>query len=329
MSDIWPLEKRQLLIDSIINDFDIPKFYFHEFHPPKKYGRTEFDFAIIDGKQRLSSIRDFIENKFPLSETIEYMAEPSFDIRNLTYKELSLKYPYIRDVFNSFPLDIVTIVTDDIELIEDMFSRLNEAIPLNAAEKRNAWGGAIPPAVKRIAGHDFFKKNIPFKNARYRYLELATKFMFLSYTIAETADIADTKKKHLDEFVKAFKVKQGKAQGEKNRISAEHEKNCEKILYMMNKVFSDSDKLLRSIGMVILYFILFLKIVDPVMQGTIKRKQLYDFQKQRENNRKKAEEDLPNVSYDLIEFDRLTQSPNDKSALVFRLKIIEDYIKSK
>ena len=26
--EIWPLEKRQLLIDSILNDYDIPKLYF-------------------------------------------------------------------------------------------------------------------------------------------------------------------------------------------------------------------------------------------------------------------------------------------------------------
>ena len=32
LSDIWTLEKKQLLIDSIINGYDIPKFYFHRFY---------------------------------------------------------------------------------------------------------------------------------------------------------------------------------------------------------------------------------------------------------------------------------------------------------
>ncbi|MES2725776.1 MAG: DUF262 domain-containing protein, partial [Bacteroidota bacterium] len=27
--ELWNLEKRQLLIDSILNDYDIPKIYFH------------------------------------------------------------------------------------------------------------------------------------------------------------------------------------------------------------------------------------------------------------------------------------------------------------
>jgi hypothetical protein len=29
--DVWSIEKRQLLIDSILNDYDIPKLYFHVF----------------------------------------------------------------------------------------------------------------------------------------------------------------------------------------------------------------------------------------------------------------------------------------------------------
>jgi hypothetical protein len=35
MSEIWTLDKRQLLIDSILNEYDIPKLYFHAFQTPK------------------------------------------------------------------------------------------------------------------------------------------------------------------------------------------------------------------------------------------------------------------------------------------------------
>jgi len=33
MSDVRPMDKRQLLIDSILNGDDVPKLYFHEFFP--------------------------------------------------------------------------------------------------------------------------------------------------------------------------------------------------------------------------------------------------------------------------------------------------------
>ena len=32
--DIWTLEKRRLLIDTMINGFDVPKLYLHKFQTP-------------------------------------------------------------------------------------------------------------------------------------------------------------------------------------------------------------------------------------------------------------------------------------------------------
>ena len=56
LGNIWSPSKQQLLIDSIINEYDIPKIYFHELYPQvenKKY-------AVIDGRQRLEAIFNFI-----------------------------------------------------------------------------------------------------------------------------------------------------------------------------------------------------------------------------------------------------------------------------
>ena len=60
---IWTPEKRQLLIDSIINGFDIPKLYFHEFSPMKIVGSRKYKYAIVDGRQRLESIWSFIDDE--------------------------------------------------------------------------------------------------------------------------------------------------------------------------------------------------------------------------------------------------------------------------
>src|SRR4051794_41117209 len=77
MSDVWPLEKRQLLIDSILNGYDVPKLYFHEFFPTKTVGGKKYKYAIVDGKQRLQSIFTFIEGRFPLAPTMEYLDDTS------------------------------------------------------------------------------------------------------------------------------------------------------------------------------------------------------------------------------------------------------------
>src|SRR4051812_11220577 len=97
--DIWPLDKRQLLIDSLLNNFDIPKFYFHDFYPAKEVEGTDFRYAIIDGKQRMSAIWDFLDNKFPLASDAKLINSPEIDIANLTYAELGQEHPKLRASF--------------------------------------------------------------------------------------------------------------------------------------------------------------------------------------------------------------------------------------
>jgi len=58
------------------------------------------------------------------------------------------------------------------------------------------------------------------------------------------------------------------------------------------------------------------------LESKITRKRLLDFEKLREENRIKAEANEEKADYDLIEFDRYAQSPNDGYAIKFRLKVL-------
>lgn len=127
---IWSLDKKQLLIDSILNDYDIPKIYFHELQQDEKY-----QYSVIDGRQRLQAIWEFMDGVFSLSSEFKYFKNPDLDLSSLNYNDLANKYPKIRINFDSFNLPIIIVQTEDVDLIDDMFSRLNEAVPLNAAEK--------------------------------------------------------------------------------------------------------------------------------------------------------------------------------------------------
>src|SRR5580704_5448332 len=101
---IWTHEKRQLLIDSIINGFDVPKLYFHEFVPPKKIDGKKYRYAIIDGKQRVMTIWDFIEGNISLSEDFEYLRDNTIKAGGLGYAQLAEKYPQLKSRFDSTPL---------------------------------------------------------------------------------------------------------------------------------------------------------------------------------------------------------------------------------
>lgn len=58
-------------------------------------------------------------------------------------------------ILNVLPIVCVNTENDDLDLIEDMFSRLNEAVPLNADEKRDAIGGPMTKVIKYVSSNSF------------------------------------------------------------------------------------------------------------------------------------------------------------------------------
>jgi hypothetical protein len=314
-SDIWSLDKRQLLIDSIINGYDIPKFYFHRFSKPKDIDGETYSYAIIDGKQRLSSIWGFINGEFPLGPGAQSLEDESQEIAGLTYSELGKEFPRLKMRFDVYALSVKCVETDDLELIEDMFSRLNEAVPLSAAEKRNAFGGETAAAIRSLSKHNFFGKALPFGNKRYRHFDLAAKFLH----IEASGKIVDSKKAYLDKFAREW------ATGHTSGIRAA-KTAAKKVLDEMGRCFTKPDPLLRSVGMVSLYYHLFRLATRDGWCDKVSRTRLKKFDVERELNRTVAAGELGDADYDLLEFDRYTQSPNDGYAMTIRLRILLDHV---
>jgi hypothetical protein len=247
--ELWNKEKRQLLIDSILNDYDIPKMYFHELtEKQKKQQNIKYDYAIIDGRQRLETIWSFIDGEFPLAEDFEYLQNPEIKAGNLTYSELAKKFPDLKIEFDSFPLPIILVQTEDTDLIEDMFSRLNEAVPLNAAEKRNAIGGPMAKVIRELTKDHFFSKKVKISDKRYQHREIAARLIFIEYSLKYQGKIIDTKKPYLDALVRKYK------DGTK-KDSNELKKEIYKNLNLMNQIFSNADDLLGAQAVIPIYYI--------------------------------------------------------------------------
>ena len=319
--DIWSLEKRQLLIDSILNEYDIPKIYFHKLSKEERLKKGK-EYSIIDGRQRLETIWKFIDGDFALADDFEYLKDQKVKAGGYTYEDLAKNYPKLKIKFDSISLPIISITTDDLELIEDMFSRLNEAVPLNAAEKRNALGGAMARLITKIATHKFFKENVNFSNKRYQHKEASAKMLFLIHCLTTGKKrIVDTKKVFLDEFVKSHKSKADKELESLN-------KDATSILTEMTKIFIKNDPLLKAQGTLPVYFLLVREYKAENKLSKFTRNMLVQFRDKLEKNRKKAETDIGSAEFDLLEYDRLSQQgTNDASSITTRLDILRTYLK--
>lgn len=322
-SRIWPTEKKELLVDSILNGMDMPKFYFHE----QVKGRKPW--AVVDGKQRLETIWEFIEGKYSLAEDFEFFEDEDIKAGGLTYGQLGRKFPDLLQAFDSYPLVVMLIQTnsddpEDLELIEEMFTRLNQGMTLNAPEKRNASGGPLPAMAKAIAAHPFLSECVWLENDRYRHLDFAAKFLLIEHRDGFTP----TKKAALDGLFRNFK------ESEDDKSARRLFAKVTACLDKLAAVFDHPDRLLSSVGMIIVYYLLFRQ-----EDAEATRPQLEAFDETRHRNRGIEKEIIRKIAggedvgklqqkldQGFVKFESYSQSLNDTRALEFRVNFLKAHL---
>lgn len=318
---IWTKEKKQLLIDSILNDYDIPKLYFHALSSAfQEQTGSSYNYAIIDGRQRLETIWGFIEGDFALAEDFSYQADKNIEAGGMKYSDLAQHYPKLKIRFDSFNLPIVIVDTDDLDLIEDMFSRLNEAVPLNAAEKRNAIGGTMASLIRDISQHSFFSQKVAFANSRYQHREITAKLLFLEESLSKHSKIVDTKKPYLDSMVRRYK------ESPPGEVAGLNSKLCT-ILDQLATVFENNDRLLKAQTPIPIFYLVASDAIAGNQFDKFNRQSLTDFYAALVENRRNAESDITTANFDLLEFDRLSQQgTNDSNSIKERVRIMKEYL---
>lgn len=146
---LWPDNARSYFIDTILNDFPFPKVVIRQTVDLKtKKSKRE----IIDGQQRLTTIRDFINNKFKITGV-------SKKYQGMKYEDLPEGIP---ESFLSYEVSIDNIITASTEEILDIFRRINSyTLPLNTSEKRHAtYQGKFKWFISNLSEHvtPFFEK---------------------------------------------------------------------------------------------------------------------------------------------------------------------------
>lgn len=134
---IWTIDKQTAFIESIFMDIVIPPIYVVEI--PEKNMLEGTKYEVVDGKQRLTAIFDFVKNEFKLKKnSLEYFADLFGDLK-FTEIERSEYDSYVKNLLSSV-LDIYVISANSPEFVKyDIFSRLNKgAEPLRVNEIRKA-----------------------------------------------------------------------------------------------------------------------------------------------------------------------------------------------
>lgn len=279
---------------------------------------------MVDGKQRLDAIWGFYEGEFPLAPDFKFFGDDSLNEVDNSFKP-GMKFSEFTEVqkehFRNKQLDVVLVVNADEDDIEELFSRLNNGEPLNAAEKRNALGGDMIALIRQFAKHPFFEQKLGFANKRLSHQEVAAKLIRMEMNDKNgSGDFCDLKKKFLDELVRKNKtMSEAEQLGLSNRLS--------KRLKDMEKVFFHNDPLLSRQSYPQLYYGWVKFITSNYTHETIHKTLhnfLENFQKRRIENLDRPEDERDPT---LVEYGRLMQQgTNDLNSMQDRARILTKYL---
>lgn len=309
---IWSTSDKAYLIDSIINEYDVPKIYVADF----TFGLTglsdgEHSYAIIDGKQRFEAIFDFFDGEITLDEEFVFKEDPTLKLGGLGYKDLKRRYPRIAERFDTYSFSVMRVLANSVEPINELFIRLNRSKSLTGAEMRNAMSGPAPGVIREIAKHEFFTDYIKFKTDRGQDHNTAAKILLFEYE----DDLHETKKKRLDRFVDEA------ATQSKSRLELASRRVLENLDRMI-EIFLPRDRMLSSAGILPVYYWFIREHDMDYMTGF--REFLVDFEAKRLENRKqvKLHGEKAAISRDLLDYDRFNRSTNDQVSHAGRYDIL-------
>lgn len=169
--EIWTVQKKKKLIDSILRGWRIPPIHV-------VLSRQSID-EVLDGQQRLAAIRDFNDNIICVDGKIEPFDPNIASLDGMFYRDLPKE---VQRRFRQYSINIVRLTEYKPEEPAELFYRLNQPSALTSAEQRNAYIGITRDQVKKLSNIFISlggtKELIGFSNSRLAYDEIISKFCY-------------------------------------------------------------------------------------------------------------------------------------------------------
>jgi len=162
--NIWDTKRKSELIESILMGMPLPVFYF--------FSDVNGVWQVVDGRQRLTTLFDFLENKFALAKDLNILKE----ICGKKFEELP---PFQQGIIEDYSLHINLIKPPTPDRVKfDVFDRVNRGgISLNNQEMRNAiYQGKATELLNELAKNQDFltvtEKSVSDKRMKDKYIIL-------------------------------------------------------------------------------------------------------------------------------------------------------------
>lgn len=248
---VWDIRKKSKLIESLIINIPIPPIFLYEY--------DLYEYEVMDGQQRISTITSFLNDDFKL-EGLEIWSE----LNNLSYSELDIQVQRsIKRRYISAIILLKETASNELEekaLKQLIFERLNTGgTELNYQEIRNAlYQGKFNRRLITMSENTLFTKLFSLsQKAISRMDDVELVLRFFSYISAIHLSISGSTKNILDSYAE-------KSIGFSEEDCDDLQSIFEKTLNTAHKIFGDtvfqstktgkSEKMIFDTTMIFSYF---------------------------------------------------------------------------
>lgn len=167
----WDLEQQSLLIHSILAGFAIPPAY-----ALQQFDGDYDSFSVLDGKQRFTTLNDYMKNGFKLAEDTPVVGiqkrkvitdengqrkqQTSVEEYEIAGKYFSEIDPKLQENLKDKVLSVIVLTNCTDEDIEEQFYRLNNGTALTKSQKTRVFlGDELAAFVERVEESEFFAED--------------------------------------------------------------------------------------------------------------------------------------------------------------------------
>lgn len=182
----WSLKHQQALIDTILlGDPIAPLEGYQEIDV---LGQTSW--GIVDGHQRISAILEFMDGKFKTwTPGQKRYAEPNSDPPVQPGKRFEELDVVSRNFFLDYTIQINKVRKKTDTRMATRFLRIQNHIPLSAAERLNVYGSKANIAARKIVEHQFWNDFYEGRNNREQVFQASLYLLALEIAPRGIADL--------------------------------------------------------------------------------------------------------------------------------------------
>lgn len=199
-SEQWSDTQKSLLIHSMLANYPVPNIYVlrEDSQELDEKNKPVFNYFVMDGKQRLTSVLSYIWGEFPLDENI-----PAIIIEDVEY-QIAGKYfcdldEPVQYEIKRYKFEIVAFEECSNREIEEIFFRLNNSTPLTKSQVAKAKVGVeIAEFINELLTSKFFTTSCNFSKAQLKASD-DQKVLIQSMMLLDTNNVADFELKDFSE----------------------------------------------------------------------------------------------------------------------------------